>query len=75
MLSTQFDLLLIFFASDFDLDDPERHKPYLSKIGHGGNSQNFLWKILKIFLTLGLKILILLILKEVFETDILQCCW
>ena len=39
----------------------------------GGNSQNFLKRILKIFVTLGLKILIVLRLKQVFETDILKC--
>jgi len=40
-----------------------RYNSYLS------NSQNFLRRILQIFVTLGLK---LLILKEVFETDILK---
>ncbi len=39
----------------------------------GGNSQNFLSRILKIFVTLGLKILILSRLKEVFEREILKC--
>jgi len=33
-----------------------------------GNSQNFLRRILYIFVTLGLKILILLRIKEDFET-------
>ncbi len=39
----------------------------------GGNSQNFLKIILKIFVTLGLKILVLLRLKEIFETGIHKC--
>jgi len=33
----------------------------------GGNSQNFLRRIINIFVTLGLKILILLRLREVFK--------
>ncbi len=41
----------------------------------GGNSQNFLRIILKIFVTLGLKILIPFRLKEVLEADILKCWW
>ncbi len=36
----------------------------------GGNSQNFLSKFLRLFVTLGLKILRLLRLKVVFEVDI-----
>jgi len=39
----------------------------------GGDSKNYLKKILNIFVNLGLKILILLRLREVFETDIIQC--
>jgi len=41
----------------------------------GGNSQNFLWRILKIIVTLGHKILILSSLKEVFVSDILKFLW
>jgi len=38
----------------------------------GGNSQNFLLKFIRFFLTLSLKILILLRLKVVFEADIIK---
>jgi len=57
---------------------PMFRKCFVTKIKPSdGNSQNLLWlrrKILKIFVTLGLKFLILLLLrlKEVFETDILK---
>ncbi len=36
----------------------------------GGNSQNFLSKFVRFFVTLGLKILILLSLKAVIEAEI-----
>ena len=38
----------------------------------GGNSQNFLKQFLKIFITLGLKILGLVRLKVIFEADIIK---
>ena len=46
--------------------------PYLKQFKvQGGNSQNFLRKIRKIFVTLGLKILGLIRLKVYFEADII----
>jgi hypothetical protein len=40
--------------------------------GLGGDSQNFLRKFVRFFLTLSLKILILLRLKVVFDADIIK---
>jgi len=37
-----------------------------------GNSQNFLCKFVRFFVSLGLKIVILLRLKVVFEADIIK---
>jgi len=54
----------------------ESHEVNLTLTGNvplGGNSQNFFRIILKNFVTLSRKILLLLRLKEVFETDILKC--
>jgi hypothetical protein len=38
----------------------------------GGDSKNFLWKFVRFFITLGLKILRLSRLKVVFEADIIK---
>jgi len=38
----------------------------------GGDSQNFLGKFVRFFVTLGLKILRLFILKVLFEADIIK---
>jgi len=37
----------------------------------GGDSQNFLQKVVRFFVTLGLKILLLFRLKALFEADII----
>ncbi len=42
------------------------------KLDQGGNSQNFLGKFVRLFLTLGLKILGLFRLKVLFEADIIK---
>ncbi len=43
-----------------------------STIAHGGDSQNFLGKFERFFVTLGLKILRLFRLKVLFEADIIK---
>ncbi len=53
--------------------DPDCSNDECKSSNHlGGNSQKFLRRILKIFVFLSFKILILLRFKEVFETDILK---
>jgi len=44
----------------------------LFDLDHGGNSQNFLHKFVRFFVTLGPKILRLLGLKVIFEADIIK---
>jgi hypothetical protein len=41
-------------------------------MGQGGDSQNFLRKLVRFFVTLGLKILRLFRLKVLFEADVIK---
>jgi len=43
---------------------------FLKLSGLGGDSQNFLCKFVRFFVTLGLKILRLFMLKVLFEADV-----
>ncbi len=43
---------------------------FSQRIPEGGNSQNFLGKLVRFFVTLGLRILRLFRLKELFEANI-----
>jgi hypothetical protein len=68
--------LLLSYCHSFDLlmGTPYRLYWILTSVGktQGGDSQNFLQKFVRFFLTLSLKILILLRLKVVFEADIIK---
>ncbi len=54
------------------MDHIQRGKKSKISMFQGRKSQNFLRRICKIFVTLGLKILILLRFKKVFKADILK---
>jgi len=72
-LESLFNCSFIIFSNCIFTQNIKMNFFSVIKVKHlGGNSQNFLWKFVRFFLTLGLKILRLFGLKVLFEADIIK---